>query len=77
MSKEKKSLIVMIAVVILIVTVTASIFYVATPERESVQNVFADINGDGAVDLILNATVVMNDGSNNFPQPPSQELTQN
>ena len=43
-------------------------FFELTPQVTKVTNLFVDINGDGLVDFIQSAKVIINTGSNiNFP----------
>ena len=39
----------------------------ATPEMVQVSNIFIDVNGDGTLDYIYKADVILNTGQKNFP----------
>lgn len=39
----------------------------ANPQEIQIANVFADVDGNGTIDFIKNATVVLNAGQSNFP----------
>jgi hypothetical protein len=63
------------ALVVLILAVALGLYVVNSPlftmEKTQVTNAFVDINGDGLLDFVVDASVIINTGQPNFPYQPT------
>lgn len=66
--KNKKFAVILIVICFAMVTfLTLKIgMSLANAQTIPISNVFADVNGDGKLDLIVNANVILNQGQENF-----------
>jgi hypothetical protein len=77
MEKKNKTLVVFLIIGFIFVFglgIFAATSLTQQPDVRQIQNVFSDVNGDGKLDLILDAKVILNVDSLDFPlsQPEQQ-----
>ena len=66
--KDRSNIVLYLAAGFLILIILYGIFGSSVDTTNMVENLFIDVNGDGLVDLVKNADVILNTGSNiNFP----------
>lgn len=66
--KDRSNIVLYLTVGFLILIILYGIFGSSADTTNMVENLFIDVNGDGLVDLVKNADVILNTGSNiNFP----------
>lgn len=66
--KDRSNIVLYLMAGFLILIILYGIFGSSVDTTNMVENLFIDVNGDGLVDLVKNADVILNTGSNiNFP----------
>jgi len=66
---KKKFVTVLIALLFIVViglSIKIGMSLVDQPQVTQVEQIFADVNGDGQLDLIIKADVILNTGQENF-----------